>query len=296
MKQWEPIPVAIIEQVDNERRTAEGPASTIDGFAYAWIKLQRGAPLSQRQLAAWAGWSKRRAASVLNAVQEAREQWADQKRTKTAPPAATQNGPPKPNNPKALQPSADHKRTTNGPDPDQKCTDRARAYLHNYTTPTDLNYVGITSDHTSPEPEQKKPKKTRKRGQNIGTEATRALWAELNDRRKKRKKGSRALKLTPEINRALREALSYATAEDVLHAYEWFTTSRAARWWQDHDCDLSTFCRKKHLGQFINNSAEWTIEADKNTAFGVDILDLDENQFDADGNVIHFSNRGNNGN
>ena len=295
MKQWEPIPVAIIEQVDNERKTAEGPASTIDAFSYAWLKSHRGAPLSQRQLAAWAGWSKRRAATVLNAVQEAQEEWAGQKRTKSAPPAATQNGPPKPNDTKDLQPNADHKRTTNGPVSDQKCTDRARAYLHNYTTPTLNSYVGITSDHTppEPEPEQKKPKKPSNRGKNIGTEATRELWLELNERRKQRNKGTRALKLTPQIASALAEALRYATTAEVLHAYDWYTQSHAARWWQDHGCDLSTFCRKKHLGQFINSAAEWTPETDHQTNSGRDILDLDESQFDEEGNVIHFDhNRG----
>ena len=297
MKQWLPVPIGIIETVDNERRLSKAPASTLDGFAFAYLKAQRGAPLTQRQLASWAGWSKRKATEVLNAVQEAKNAWADQKRTKNGPAVRTKNGPPKPNDTNNLQQSLDQERTRNGPDPIQKCTDRARAYslqldpqLHNY------NYVGITSDHTPPEPEQKKPKKTRKRGQNIGTEATRALWSQLNERRKQRKKGSRALKLTPEINRALREALTYATAAEVLHAYEWFTTASGARWWQDHDCDLSTFCRKKHLGQFINNAAEWTPETDHQTNRAPDILDLDASQFDENGNVIHLNNRGNNGN
>ena len=293
MKQWEPIPIAIIETVDNERRLTNGPASALDAFAYAWLKAQRGAPLSQRQLAAWAGWSKRRAADTLNAVQQASLDWVDQKRTKTAPAVTTQNGPPKPSKNKDIQQSADHKRTTNGPNPDQKCTDRARSSSHNYTT-LQLDSNGeISADEQQP----KTPKKTAKRGKNIGTEATRSLWQELNERRKQRRKGARALKLTPEINRALREALSYAQPADVLHAYEWFTTASAARWWQDHDCDLSTFCRKKHLGAFINNSAEWTPETDHSTGSGFDILDLNADQFDADGNVIHFqNNRGSNGN
>ena len=292
MKQWLPVPIGIIETVDNERRLSKAPASTLDGFAYAWMKAQRSAPLTQRQLAAWAGWSKRKATEVLNAVQEAENDWADQKRTKNAPAASTKNGPPKPSNLNSLPQKMDQERTRNGPETDQERTDRARPSLHNNNTITDITYVGITSDHTPEEPEQKKPKKTRKRGQNIGTEATRALWLELNERRKQRKKGSRALKLTPEINRALREALTYATDTEVLHAYEWFTKATGARWWQDHDCDLSTFCRKKHLGQFINNAAEWTPETDHQTNSGPDILDLDESQFDENGNVIHFSNRG----
>ena len=289
MKQWEPIPIAVIETVDNERRLTDTTASTLDGFAYAFLKAQRGAPLSQRQLASWANWSKRRAADTLNAVQKAQNDWLDQKRTKNAPPVETQNGPPNSNNYAQLEQSLDHKRTTNGPISDQKRTDRARTSTHNYTTLQLDSNVEISE-------KEPKPKKTRKRGKNIGTEATRKLWAQLNERRKERKKGARALKLTPEINRALLEVLTYAKPHEVLHAYEWFTTSNAANWWQKHNCDLSTFCRKKHLGQFINNSAEWTPEQDKQIETGLDILDLDEDQFDKDGNVIHFkNNRGNNG-
>ena len=93
MKQWLPVPIGIIETVDNERRLSKAPASTLDGFAYAWMKAQRSAPLTQRQLAAWAGWSKRKATEVLNAVQEAENDWADQKRTKNAPAARTKIGP-----------------------------------------------------------------------------------------------------------------------------------------------------------------------------------------------------------
>ena len=298
MKQWAPIPISEIEKVDNDRRLIDTPASTLDGFAYAWLKSDRGAPLSQRQLAQWANWSKRKAADVLNAVQQAEKEWADQKRTKTAPAVGVQNGPPKSNYSAQLEESPDQKRTTNGPDPDQKRTDRARPYLHNNNTTTVISNVGINSDHTPAEPEQTKPKKQRARGQNIGTEATRALWSTLNERRKDRRKGARALKLTPEINRTLKEALSYAAPDEILHAYEWFTTAYAARWWQDHECDLPTFCRKKHIGQFINNAAEWTREADTQTNTGQDILDLDDSQFDEHGNIIAFQpNRsGTNGN
>ena len=131
MKQWLPVPVEVIENIDNDRRLIDTPASTLDGFAYAWLKSHRGAPLSQRQLARWAGWSKRKASAVLDAVQDAQNDWADQKRTKSAPPVATQNGPAEVNNGARLHDSADHKRTTNGPVSDQKRTDRF-FYLYRY--------------------------------------------------------------------------------------------------------------------------------------------------------------------
>ena len=323
MKQWMPIPVEVIEAVDNDRRLVECQASTLDGFAYAWLKSHRGAPLSQRQLAAWAGWSKRKAAAVLNAVQEAEDQWADQKRTKNAPTAATENGPVDVNDSDNLRHDADQERTRNGPVLDQKRTDRAGGSL--YTNKIDLQVQDLidveTSSDTitildgyegSPESvlsqgstdgqapsackQSPSPQKGATRGKNIGTVEVRQLWEALNDKRKQWKQGARALKLTPQIASALVEALRYATPAEVLHAYDWYTTAKAARWWQDHGCDLSTFCRKKHLGQFINNAAEWTPETDHQTNRAPDILDLDASQFDADGNVIHFNNRGNNGN
>ena len=137
MKQWLPVPVEVIENIDNDRRLIDTPASTLDGFAYAWLKSHRGAPLSQRQLARWAGWSKRKASAVLDAVQDAQNDWADQKRTKTAPPVATENGPAEVNNGARLHDSADQKRTRNGPE-----THRSRAcfiYKYNRSTSTGSN-------------------------------------------------------------------------------------------------------------------------------------------------------------
>ena len=289
MKQWMPIPVEVIEAVDNERRLFDCQASTLDGFAYAWLKSHRGAPLSQRQLAAWAGWSKRKAAAVLNAVQEAQDQWADQKRTKNAPAAATQNGPAHANDSDNLRHDADHERTRNGPVSDQKRTDRARSLYRNTTDPQvqDLIDVETSSDTTtildgnegSFQPvlsdsdtdgqapsackQSPSPRKGATRGKNIGTVEVRQLWEALNDKRKQWKQGARSLKLTPQIASALVEALRYATPAEVLHAYDWYTTAKAARWWQDHGCDLVTFCRKKHLGEFINKAGEWSVEIER---------------------------------
>jgi len=290
MKQWLPVPVEIIESIDNDRRLIDTPASTLDGFAYAWLKSHRGAPLSQRQLARWAVWSKRKAGAVLDAVQAAQNQWADQKRTRSAPPVGTENGPAELNNGAGLHDSADHERTTNGPVLDQKCTDRARVPYtstsqaqaqeelivveinpdnHTIQDGTMGNCQPVLSDSSSdgqtpPAGKQgPSPRKGVTRGKNIGTGETRQLWEELNDKRKQWKQGARALKLTPQIASALVEALRYATAAEVLHAYDWFTTSKEARWWQDHGCDLSTFCRRKHLGEFINKAGEWSLEIER---------------------------------
>ena len=289
MKQWIPIPIEVIESVDNDRRISDCPASTLDGFSYAWLKSHRGAPLSQRQLAAWAGWSKRKAAAVLNAVQEAQNEWADQKRTKTAPPAATENGPSHANDSDNLRHGADQERTTNGPVSDQKRTDRARSLYTDRTnselqdlidveTSDDINPIQAgnqgssesvlsqgSTDGQAPSvcKQSPSPRKGATRGRNIGTVEVRQLWEALNDKRRKHRQGARSLRLTPEIASSLREALRYAKPAEILHAYDWYTTSKAARWWQDHDCDLSTFCRRKHIGEFINKADEWSVEIER---------------------------------
>ena len=69
--------------------------------------------------------------------------------------------------------------------------------------------------------------------------------------------------LTPPIASALREGLRYATADEILHAYEYFLTSLDNRWWQDNDCDLDTFIRRKHLGSFVSKAAEWDSDIEK---------------------------------
>jgi hypothetical protein len=126
----------------------------------------------------------------------------------------------------------------------------------------------LSDEHTDGQPpldgnRGPSPPKGGTRGKNIGNEETRELWQALNDKRKQWKQGARALKLTPQIASALVEALRYATPDEILHAYDWYTTAKDARWWQDHGCDLITFCRKKHLGEFINKSGEWSIEIEK---------------------------------
>jgi len=297
VKQWLPIPISEIEKIDNDRRLTDTPASTLDGFAFAYLKSYRGAPLSQRQLAQWAGWSKRKATDVLNAVQQCQQSWADQKRSKNGPAVGTKNEPDQSNDPAQLADSADQERTRSGPDPIQKRTDRARSYsLQLQLDPQLDNY-----DHagTSPDsvPIEEKPKPKRKAQKTVGTKRTRALWAELNERRKERRPGAQTLKLSPGIHNALNETLKWAKEAEILRAYEWFTTSKDAEWWQDKGCDMSVFCRKKHLDNFISRSAEWNPQQEQHHT-GPDLMDLDDSQFDEDGNIIEFQpNRsGTNGN
>jgi len=108
-----------------------------------------------------------------------------------------------------------------------------------------------------------KKKRGKERGSNIGNEETIPLWEALNQKRSRVRRGAVALKLTPGINRALIQALRYATPEQVLNAYDWFNHAKAARWWQDRECDLHVFARQKHLEDFINSSVGWSLEIER---------------------------------
>jgi hypothetical protein len=74
--QWLPVEFADVETLDNARRLSTGPASWLDSFCYAWVKSHRGAPMTRRQLADWAGSSQRQAARVLAEVKARRSAWA----------------------------------------------------------------------------------------------------------------------------------------------------------------------------------------------------------------------------
>tara|TARA_Y100000593_G_scaffold51325_1_gene96516 strand:- start:285 stop:1151 length:867 start_codon:yes stop_codon:yes gene_type:complete len=108
-----------------------------------------------------------------------------------------------------------------------------------------------------------KKKDGKERGKNIGNEDTIPLWEALNEKRRDVRRGAQALKLTPGINRALNEALRYATPEQILNAYDWFNHAKGARWWQDRECDLHVFARQKHLEDFINSSVGWSLEIER---------------------------------
>ena len=89
---WMPIPFDHIEQVDNARKLTKHPASYLDGFAYAWMKAERGAPLTRRQLSQWAEWSQHRARACLRDVKERRNEWRfTQKPTQKRPRITHEN-------------------------------------------------------------------------------------------------------------------------------------------------------------------------------------------------------------
>lgn len=151
---WMPIPFDHIEQVDNARKLTKHPASYLDGFAYAWMKAERGAPLTRRQLAQWAEWSQHRARACLRDVKERRNEW---RFTQKPPPSRAGSVTPK--RPSItheydhLEPFSDHENAPKRPERNHETTDRACGSTSTTTT-TDTtlnvddvyNVVSMASD------------------------------------------------------------------------------------------------------------------------------------------------------
>ena len=138
---WMPIPFDHIEQVDNDRKLTKHPASYLDGFAYAWMKAERGAPLTRRQLAQWAEWSQHRARACLRDVKERRNEWRfTQKPPPNKPGSVTQKRPPITHEYDHLEPFSDHENSSKRPERNHETTYRARGSTNTTTT--------TTTDHT----------------------------------------------------------------------------------------------------------------------------------------------------
>ena len=235
MQQWHPAPRAMIDDELLRRWTRDNPAPDLVGHMVLVSRILSGNPWGRAKLAAWSGLSKHRASSAIKAAQ----QWVDEWQSGTFLPVGDQQrGQQSPAN----TDSYDDETGSNQAEAGQK-SGRNRHHAR-----------GITDTTT-------KQNKTDPSIKPVGNEQVRQLWADLNARRAIDKGGrARTLKLTPQIARALREALTYSQPVDVLRAYEWFLTAADARWWQDNGCDLITFCRQKHIGEFINKAQEWTPE------------------------------------
>ena len=235
MQQWHPAPRAMIDDELMRRWTRDNPAPDLVVHMVLVSRILSGNPWGRAKLAAWSGLSKHRASSAIKAAQ----QWVDEWQSGTFLPVGDQQrgqqSPAKPD-------SYDDETGSNQAEAGQKSGRNRHHARGNYKNKTQ-------QDNTDP---SIKP---------VWNEQVRQLWADLNARRAIDKGGrARTLKLTPQIARALREALTYSQPVDVLRAYEWFLTAADARWWQDNGCDLITFCRQKHIGEFINKAQEWTPE------------------------------------
>ena len=226
--------------IDDEllrRWTRDNPAPDLVVHMVLVSRILSGNPWGRAKLAAWSGLSKHRASSAIKAAQ----QWVDEWQSGTFLPVGDQQrGQQSPAN----TDSYDDETGSNQAEAGQKS---GKNQHHGR---------GITNTR-----QDNKKQNNRDQSKLIGTKRVRQLWADLNARRAiERGSKSRGLKLTPQISSALNQALTYADPADVLRAYEWFLTAADARWWQDNGCDLITFCAKKHIGNFINKSQEWTPE------------------------------------
>ena len=250
MQQWHPAPRAMIDDELMRRWTRDNPAPDLVVHLVLVSRILSGNPWGRAKLAAWSGLSKHRATQAIKAAQ----QWADEWKSGTFQPVDDRA---RGHQSRVIPDSYGDESGSNQAEAGQK-SGRNRHHARGITnTPTEQN----NTDRSI------KP---------VGNEKVRQLWADLNARRAIDKGGkARTLKLTPQIARALREALTYSQPVDVLRAYEWFLTAGDARWWQDNGCDLVTFCRQKHIGEFINKAQEWTPEIEA------------QQQADAD-NVIPF--------
>ena len=281
MKQWHPAPRGMIDDELMRVWTRDNPAPDLVVHMVLCSRIHTGEPWGKSKLSRWSGLTDYKARQAIKRA----EQWMEAWNSEINRHATHLNAHQSSTNPGTYDDESTEKIRKN-PTFNRS---RARSFdTHTHTdTHEDLINVGTSADnHTNssgfevaplsvlsdertggqPPPDGNRgpsPPKGGTRGKNIGNEESRELWQALNDKRKQWKQGARSLKLTPQIASALVEALRYATPDEILHAYDWYTTAKDARWWQDHGCDLVTFCRKKHLGEFINKSGEWSIEIEK---------------------------------
>ena len=253
--QWLAIPRPWIDAAMVERYTTDNPAPEALALAMLCARIQAGQPWGKTTLRKWSGLSDWKARKLMREAAEWMDIWeSETNRSTIQKPTKNQ---PETNRPTlAIASSYDDSSTEMHARKNQKPTARARVLS---STGTDT-HTGIDI-YVGQEPDTK-PKEGKK-GKNIGTAESRELWQRLNDRRKKGRQGAKNMKLTPPIAADLREGLRYATADEILHAYEYFLTSLDNRWWQDNGCDLDTFIRRKHLGGFVSKAAEWDSDIEK---------------------------------
>ena len=248
MRQWHPAPRAMIDDELARRWTKDNPAPDLVVHMVLCARIDQGAPWGRTKLMQWSGLSRYHAQRAIDRARDWMAEWQQSANVqRTSPPNGTQYA--------TITNGYGVESADNLPQKSQNLPSRARSS----STRTDT-HTGIDI-HVGQEPDTK-PKEGKK-AKNIGTAESRERWQRLNDRRKKGRQGAKNMKLTPPIAADLREGLRYATADEILHAYEYFLTSLDNRWWQDNDCDLDTFIRRKHLGSFVSKAAEWDSDIEK---------------------------------
>ena len=287
-KQWHPAPRGMIDDELMRVWTRDNPAPDLVVHMVLCSRIHSGAPWGKSKLCKWSGLTDYKARQAIKRAEQWMEAWNIEINRVTNHPNAYQSS--------TMAGTYEDESTGNIRKNPTFNPSRARSFYTDTDTDTELDNkdVGTSTDNITPDgceehsqsvlseddangqappggnpgplpPKGATPKKKggKERGSNIGNEETIPLWEALNEKRRQVRRGAEALKLTPGINRALIQALRYATPEQVLNAYDWFNHAKAARWWQDRECDLHVFARQKHLEDFINSSVGWSLEKER---------------------------------
>ena len=280
-KQWHPAPRGMIDDELMRVWTRDNPAPDLVVHMVLCSRIHSGAPWGKSKLCKWSGLTDYKARQAIKRAEQWMEAWNKEINRVTNHANAYQSSTMagtygddstgkirksptfNPSRARSLSSTGTHTPINNMID--VETSSDTMTILDGYEGSFQPVLSESDTDGQAPPDGNRgpSPRKGANRGKNIGTVEVRQLWEALNDKRKQWKQGARSLKLTPQIASALVEALRYATPAEVLHAYDWYTTAKAARWWQDHGCDLVTFCRKKHLGEFINKAGEWSVEIER---------------------------------
>lgn len=250
MRQWHPAPRAMIDDELMRQWTRDNPAPDLVVHMVLISRMLSGNPWGRTKLAGWSGLTKHAATKAIKDAQR----WVDEWKSGTFQPVdSQQHGHPPRTIPDSYGDESGGTRAELGRN-SGTIRHHARGITSTPTTQNTTTEQEITGETPAPPPLKQS------RGKKIGTEEARHLWAMLNARRQRARQGSRPLKLTPATARALVDGLKYAKPAEILHAFEYFLTAEAARWWRDRDIDLGTFIRPKHLGNFVNAAQDWTPE------------------------------------
>ena len=258
MKQWRPIPRALILDTLIHRWTKDSPAPDLVGFSVALDMHLSGSPWSSRKLSQWAGWTRYHSNRVLSDVKEYVKQWENKDR----PLITNDHRPHDPNNINDLKDKIEPKSATI----DDGFSHHARGST-------------ITPTPTTTDPETVKVPISDVKSERIDLGA---VWSELEDIRLLARPNSNRAKLGGRRD-MLRVRVKEHGREAVVLAWRW--------WWESSDSraeflrgggySYSTFLRAKNLREYVDLSNDWT--PGENIG-GSDWFD--DAQFDDLGNLI----------
>ena len=285
---WIKAETVLLERLALHRWTKEHPAPWEVGSLYAQARLACGERLSIRDLAGYMGWSRRKSSECLKDARARVDELYSERDTRWDTRWDTRA--------QGYQVDA----PINGTDlvafRDGSGTPHARAYLE---TRSRSDPEGLEQDPPlrgeadqqatgsgladpgggSPRPGKDVPSEPKgtpsTKAKTIGTADTRVLWDALLAMRHQHRPGARRQRtLDPALARAIRTGLDWTTHDAILHAYDWWLRSAAARWFRDRGVDVDTFLRPSKLGGFVRQSEEWSFKEEQAKRIAEDALPL----------------------